>query len=170
MATISHSLAGIKSQLDQYVPAGLIEDACRKAGHTWRERKLGPAITVHLFLLQLLAKVALSGLRHVSGMAVSAQALCKAKARLPLAVLQRLITAVSVETKAGAKAGATLWHGLRIRIVDGMSFLTADTPELTGTYGKARNHKGTSNGYPIPKLLASIDLFSGMILKVIALP
>src|SRR5438552_19079027 len=94
MATISQALIGIKSHLNKHVSAGLIEETCRQAGHLWRERTLGPAVTVHLFLLQLLAKVALSGLRHVSGLAVSAQAICKAKARLPLAVLQRLVSDV----------------------------------------------------------------------------
>src|SRR5437879_6263833 len=81
-ATITHSLATIKSHREKHAPPGLIEEICRQAGHRWRERTLGPAVTVHLFLLQLLAKVALSGLRHVSGLAVSAQAICKAKARL----------------------------------------------------------------------------------------
>ena len=166
MATIPHTLAGIKAQLDRYVPHTLIEDACREAGHTWRERKLGPVVTVHLFLLQLLARVALDGLRHVSGLAVSAQACCKAYQRLPLEVLRRLVEAVyePVKTKSSR------WHGLRIRLVDGMSFITADTPALGKKYGKASNHKGVSKGYPMPKLLASIDLFSGMIRRVIALP
>ena len=166
MATIPHTLAGIKAHVDQYVPSGVIEDACRKAGHVWRERTLGPATTVHVFLLQLLAKVALGGLRHVSGLAVSAQAFCKARQRLPLEVLRQLIEAVYVPVKTKASR----WRGLRVRLVDGMSFLTADTPALCKKYGKASNHKGTSNGYPVPKLLASIDLYSGMIRKVIALP
>ena len=166
MATIPHTLAGIKAHVDKYIPPGVIEEACRKDGHVWRERKLGPAVTVHLFLLQLLAQVALSGLQRVSGLAVSAQAFCKARRRLPLAVLERLISAVQIP----GKTKGSLWRGLRIRLVDGMSFLTADTPELTKKYGKASNHKGASNGYPVPKLLASVDLFSGMIRKVIALP
>jgi hypothetical protein len=180
-ATISAPLARIKSELDQYVPPALIQDACRAAGHTWRERKLGPATTVHLFLLQLLARVALAGVRHVAGgLAVSAQALCKAKARLPRAVLERLITAVcSCDHDSqgeghgagdGVGEGEGRWRGLRVRIVDGLSCLTHDTAPLACKFGKPRNGRGTSAGYPAPKLLASLDLASGLIPRVIALP
>jgi putative transposase len=176
MATISAPLARIKSELDRYVPPGLVEDACRAAGHAWRERKLGPATTVHLFLLQLLARVALAGVRHVAGLAVSAQALCKAKARLPRAVLERLVTAAcagaaAAAGAAGAAAGPDApWRGLRIRVVDGLSCLTRDTPPLARKFGKPRNHRGTTAGYPAPKLLASLDLSTGLIPRVIALP
>jgi hypothetical protein len=172
MATISAPLARIKSELDRYVPSGLVEDACRASGHAWRERKLGPATTVHLFLLQLLARVALAGVRHVADLAVSAQALCKAKARLPRAVLERLVTAVC----AGAAVGddddgdGQRWRGLRVRVVDGLSCLTRDTAELARKFGKPRNGRGTSAGYPAPKLLASLDLSTGLIPRVIALP
>ncbi len=31
-----------------------IKDACRQAKYSWRERLLGPATTVYLFLLQIL--------------------------------------------------------------------------------------------------------------------
>ena len=177
MATISHALSGIKSQLDRHVPTGLIEDACRHAGHRWRRRTLDPATTVHLFLLQLLARVALSGLRHVAGLRVSAQAVCRAKARLPLAVLQRLVAAVCDGVCGGgdgasssSSSSSSLWHGLRLKVVDGLSFLTQDTPALAARYGKARNHRGVSAGYPVPKLLAAVDLATGMIQRVIALP
>ena len=54
--------------------------------------------------------------------------------------------------------------------VDGMSFMTPDTPELAKRFhGKAKNQRGTSFGYPTPKLLALMD-FGGVIHKVIALP
>jgi hypothetical protein len=175
--TISHALGHIKAQLEQHVPAALIDDSCRAVGHVWRARTLGPAMTVHLFLLQLLARVALRGLRHAAGLAVSAQAICAAKARLPRAVLRRLITATATATGAatgaatgGAGAGGDLWHGLRVRLVDAMSFLTQDTAALSRRYGKGCNQRGVSHGYPVPKLLASIDRVSGMILRVIALP
>src|SRR5258706_8072397 len=166
--TISAPLARIKSELDRYVPPGLVEEACRAAGHAWRERKLGPATTVHLFLLQLLARVALAGVRHVADLAVSAQALCKAKARLPRAVLERLVAAVCAGAGAGDGDGQR-WRGLRVRVVDGLSCLTRDTAELVRKFGKPRNGRGISAGYPAPKLLASLDLSTGLIPRVIAL-
>ena len=59
-----------------------------------------PATTVHLMLLQPLARVALSGLRHVTQLGVSGEAVRKAKGRLPLAAVG------AVHRRAGARRGA----------------------------------------------------------------
>lgn len=59
---------------------------------------------------------------------------------------------------------------LRLMLADGMSFLTADTPQLAKRYGKAANGRGVSHGYPVPKLLTLVDWTTGLIQKVIALP
>jgi hypothetical protein len=56
MASISAALRSIKCELEQILPESIIADQARAAGHHWRERKLTPAITVHLCLLQLLAR------------------------------------------------------------------------------------------------------------------
>jgi putative transposase len=164
MATISSSLEHIKAHLNQVVPDELIVQICRELQHKWRDRVLGPAVTVHLFLFQLLAKMAMQGLRHVAGITVTAQAMCKAKKRLPLQLLMKL-----VERSVPGGPPQSLWHGLELYLVDGTSFLTADTPELVRSFGKASNQHGTSSGYPVPKLLALMDL-SGLIRRVIPLP
>jgi hypothetical protein len=67
MASISAARRSIKSELEEPLPESIITDQARAAGHRWRVRKLTPAITVHLFLLQLLAKVSMAGLRQVAG-------------------------------------------------------------------------------------------------------
>src|SRR5947207_3674388 len=89
--SIPGALARIKAELGQVLPDAAIDDAARALGHRWRNRLLTPCVTVHLFLLQLLVRVALAGLRHASGLPVTAQAVCKAKQRLPLDLLLRLI-------------------------------------------------------------------------------
>src|SRR5690606_30786874 len=53
MASISRALARIKDDLQTYVSDQQVLDACRDAGHVWRERKQGPVATLHLFVLQL---------------------------------------------------------------------------------------------------------------------
>lgn len=164
MATVSHRLQHVKAHLQELVPESDIIQLCQQAGYVWRERLLGPALTVHLFLLQLLAKVALSGLRHVAQLSVSAQAICKAKQRLPLKVLTELVR------RSAPPAGGSLWKGLLVHLADGTHFKTPDTPPLAKRYGKARNQRGTSCGYPTPKLLALMDWSSGFIRKVICLP
>jgi hypothetical protein len=58
--SIPGALAHIKAELGQVLPDAAIEDTARAVGHRWRARLLTPCVTVHLFLLQLLARVALS--------------------------------------------------------------------------------------------------------------
>lgn len=170
MASINSALLRIKSRphelFEAHLPASRIEAACHALGHRWRNRVLGPAITVHLMLLQLLSGVALSGLRHVAGLAVSAQAINKARARLPLGLFIELVAGLF---RPPGQAAA-LWKGLRLWVADGMSFLTPDTPELAARYGRARNQRGAGNGYPVPKLLCLLEHATGMIAKAIALP
>src|SRR5687768_4074556 len=73
---------------------------CRELGHGWRERELDPATTVALFVQQVLhGNCPCSEVRHLEGAAgrgkaFTASAYCQARARLPLAVYQSLLTDV----------------------------------------------------------------------------
>lgn len=165
MATLSGAMRHVKLHLEQLLPEQLVLQLCRDIKHRWRKRVLDPAITVQLFLLQLLAGVAMTGLRHVSGISVTAQAICAAKMRLPLKLMMEL-----VRRSAASQAVEATWKGLRVFMADGMSFMTQDTAALAKQYGKAKNHKGVGWGYPNPKLLALMDLEGGFIQKVITLP
>lgn len=169
MASIHTALDAVKSQLQTYrlIPAGFIEQLCKEAAHVWRDRALVPAMTVHLLILQLLANVSLGGLRRVAKITVTAQAINAARKRLPLKVLLGLVEHVG---QIAGKTCVSTWKGLRVKLVDATSFLTEDTGELADRYGRAKNQRGTSHSYPVPKLLALLDLTSGMIHKVIALP
>jgi len=183
-SSIACALQRIKQELDQRVDQPAMERACREAGYRWRRRVLDPLASVHLMLLQLLAQVALVGLRHASRLTVTAQAISQARQRLPLDVLLKLLeSSCAAACSRGANGGGAngggangggvkegLWRGLRVYLADGMSVLAADTPPLRRRYGKAANQRGTSCSYPLPKLLALMDLGSGLIRKVIALP
>ena len=168
MASIGCALSRIKGELEQWIDQKLVEQSCREADYRWRKRKLHPLSSVHLLMLQLLAQVALRGLRHVAQLPISAQAICAARMRLPLVVMFSLVRQVcrnlcGIETESP-------WNGHRVLLADAMSFLTPDTPELAKRYGKASNQHGKSCSYPVPKLLAMLDLGSGLISQVIALP
>lgn len=175
-SSIACALTRINQELDQWIDRPTMEQACREAGHRWRRRVLDPLSSVHLMLLQLLAQVALSGLRHAA--TVSAQAICRARQRLPLAVLLKLLehSCASACSAAAATRGAEegeasgLWHGLRVFLADGMSTMVADTPPLRRRWGRGSNQHGGSCSYPLPKLLALMDLGSGLIRRIIALP
>src|SRR4051812_4719765 len=94
MATtsISRALARIKDDLEPFLPDDAVTAACAAAGHRWRDRKLGPVATIHLFVLQVINfNTAILNLRHLAGHAVNAAAYCRARMRLPLAALQALL-------------------------------------------------------------------------------
>jgi hypothetical protein len=126
---------------------------------------------VHLLVLQLLARVALAGLRQVSGLAVSAQAVCRARQRLPLSVWLALVDrSGGAGEDTSTSSSSSLWHGMRVLLADGLSVLAPDAPGVAGRYGRAANQHGTSASYPMPKLLAMVDWSTGLILRVIGLP
>src|SRR5581483_8039101 len=92
MASVSCALSRIKQDLSASLPDDSILCACRDAGHKWRQRLLGPVQTVHLFILQVLCfNTAMTHLRHLSDLDVQAPSYCRARKRLPLAVLQALL-------------------------------------------------------------------------------
>jgi hypothetical protein len=166
MATVSPALQHVKSHLQALVTTEQILHIADELGHTWRQRKLNPATIIYAWLLQILAQVALEGLRHVAQIPASAAAFCKAKQRLPLQLLQKLVT-LSAQTP---DAAPWLWKTFTLCLVDGTSLTTPDTEELDRHFGKARNQQGTSSGYPIPKLLALFDWSTGLLTRVITLP
>src|SRR5215203_2092004 len=134
MVSVSRALGRIKSDLGPYLPEGSVEAACREAGHRWRERKLGPAATLHLFVLQVLhCNTAIRHLRHLAGGPVNAAAYCRARMRLPLAAVQALLRSTSGAMRGAARDGAGAgapWCGLRAFLADGTGTITPDTPAL----------------------------------------
>lgn len=168
MASISGALLRIKGQLAQFVPEQQVAQTLQALGYRWRKRALTPALTVQLLLLQLLANVALGGLRRLADLTVTSQAISKAYRRLPLALWYKLVEAFA--GNACTPKERLVFGRHRLILADAMSFLVPDTPELSRRYGKAKNGRGTSLSYPVPKLVALVDGATGLILKVIALP
>ena len=98
MASIASTVARIKDDPDRFIPASIIHDACARCGHGWRERLLGPVVTVRLMILQVLfGNLSCRGLTRVAGLRVSAAGYCKARRRLPLDVLGLVMTAIHGE-------------------------------------------------------------------------
>src|SRR5688500_8114042 len=167
MASIARALARIKDDVRAFVPDESVRDACRAAGHRWRERQLGPAETVHLFVLQVVhCNTAIRHLRHLAGRAVNAAAYCEARMRLPLTVLRSLLR----DSAAGASSPSPgRWCGLRVLLVDGSSTIAPDTPASRRAFGQPSNQK-VGCGFPVPKVLAVFDAFTGMVLEALCLP
>jgi hypothetical protein len=169
MASVSSALQRIKDDLTPFLPEPAILAACENAGHHWRQRKLGPVQTLHLFILQVLNfNTAMTGLRHLAKTAVNASAYCKARMRLPLGVLQTLLVESSAAMRQTAGPQA-LWLGLKVHLVDGSSTIAPDTPDSQKAFGQPSGQK-PGCGFPVPKVLGLFDAFSGMIVQVLGFP
>ena len=164
---ISTALGKVKNDWRSLLAPELILAICRAVGHRWRRREFGPVETVQLFLLQVLhGNTALTHLSHLWGSFVSASAFCAARKRLPLAVWQLLLELL---TKRFVDGSQGLWHGMRVWLVDGSGFSMPDTSELARHFGyPATQRKGC--GFPVAYLIALMDVTTGIIRHVRALP
>jgi len=168
MASIASTLERIKEDLHSFLPEKEIRAACQEAGYTWRERKCGAVTTVHLFILQLLCfNTAMTHLRLLAKMAVAAPAYCRARMRLPLEVLQKLLRR-SADTVL-ADITSSRWCGLRPLLVDGSSTIAPDTPPSQKAFGQPGEQK-PGCGFPLPKVLGLFDAATGLILELLAFP
>jgi Transposase DDE domain len=169
MASVSGILTRIKLDLQPFLPDESILMACRQVGHQWRDRKFGPLRTIHLFILQVLCfNTAMTHLRHLAKEAVNAPAYCKARMRLPLAVLQSLLEESSRAMRHTAR-GQGRWCGLRAYLVDGSSTIAPDTPSSQKAFGQPRGcRKGCS--FPVPKVLGLLDAYTGMVVQALSFP
>jgi hypothetical protein len=162
MASIATALQRIKEDLRPFLPDAWIRQACTDAGHRWRERQLDPIATIHLFVLQVLAfNTAITHLRHLGWMSVSAAAYCKARIRLPLSVLQLLL-----RRSAQAMAPCRSWRGLRVYLVDGSATIAPDTPDLQEHFPQRKSQK-PGCGFPEVKILGLFDAFTGLITEML---
>jgi Transposase DDE domain len=164
MVSIGRWGAGVKRALEELLPAGLVEREARACGHRWRERKLGPAATVWLWVSQLLMFNCPSArARHLCGS--GAGAVCQAKARLPLALLERLNRHVVGLLAGRGEAAGSRWRGHRVLGADGVCYHTPDAPALRERFGSRKPH-----GYPLLRALTLFELGGGAMLHQVALP
>jgi Transposase DDE domain len=166
---IARIVAQFKQSWSQELEDEAIRVVCREAGHSWRERELGPVTTVKMFLLQILfGNVACNFVPHLAGKDVTGSAYCEARARLPLAALQSLLTR-STTKMADCVRETGLWLGHRLFIVDGSSFSMPDTRELRCHFGQS-GQQAAGCGFPTAHWLALVHFGSGLFQRVIAGP
>jgi hypothetical protein len=146
-----------------------IKRACEEAGHTWRERELGPVATVKLFLVQILfGNVACEFVPRLAGKRVTGSAYCTARGRLPLEVLQTLLTRCTARM-AEAVHDTGLWLGHRLYVCDGSSFSMPDTDDLRNHFGQPGGQT-PGCGFPTAHWLALVHFGSGLFQKVLTAP
>jgi hypothetical protein len=89
---------------------------------------------------------------------------CKARKRLPIGVIRRLVrrTASDLDDRA---PGPWLWKGRRVLLVDGSTVSMPDTPDNQRAYPQART-QAPGVGFPIARVVALIGLATGAVRDV----
>jgi hypothetical protein len=169
MKSIALVLEEFKGQWKRQLDPQLVQRICAELGYRWRDRVLTPWTTCTLFLLQILqGNTACTHLPHLAELTFSASAYCQARARLPLAVLRRLVSSL-VASFRGIVAEEELWHGHRLWITDGSSFSMPDTPELQQHFGQPGGQR-RGCGFPNASILGLFQASTGLLTQVLARP
>jgi hypothetical protein len=169
LGNIARIVKQFKQSWSQELEDDAIKRACEEAGHRWRERELGPVATVKLFLVQILfGNVACEFVPHLAGKRVTGSAYCTARGRLPLVVLQTLLTRCTARM-AEAVRGTGLWLGHRLYILDGSSFSMSDADDLRNHFGQPGG-QALGCGFPTAHWLALVHFGSGLFQKALSAP
>lgn len=167
--SILDAVRRIKADVAQHLSAASIEGICHELQYTWRERLLGPVMTVHAFLLQVLhGNTACDHVRHLVGAAFTGQAYAEARARLPLELFDRLLKAVC-QSLADCRDEAARWRGHRVWLVDGSGCSMPDTPQLQAAFGQPGS-QAPGCGFPVAHLLALFHAGTGLLQRVVVSP
>lgn len=170
--SLAAALERIKGNVGEAIGRAAVEEVCAELHYDgWRDGPLDPATTVALFAQQVLAgNVPCSEVRHLAGESFSGSAWCQARARLPLAVYQAMLTRVcDAALPEAGRDERYLWRGHRTFHVDGSSFSMPDTPELRRAFGTPGG-QADGCGFPVAHLLVLFEAATGLLLDAFASP
>lgn len=148
----SHDLGLINIRLRIYTP--LVTVALAVWQHLWGASACSEAV------LHLIAMRASQGLSAISA---STGAFCRAKKRLPPAMIDSLADGLAAATVKGVTQGM-LWFGHRVKLLDGTTFSLPDTEANQAVWPQPPTQKPTQ-GFPQLRLVALFCLATGVILE-----
>ena len=151
-----------------------ILEALGSASSLWQGWIYSPAITTWVFLSQCLsadhscreAVARLAAWRVAQGRApcsADTSAYCAARDALPEEACHELVRRTGRELEAQTPA-EWLWHGRRVRVVDGSTITMPDTPQNQAEYPQAKTQK-RGCGFPIARVLVIFSLSVGAVLE-----
>ncbi len=168
MVSIVAALKRIKRDPLGMIGPHLVKQLCHELHYTWRQRQLDPAVTIALYVQQIIhGNTPCTEVRHLAGEGFSASAWCQARARLPLAVYQAVLTCVCDAALRCGREATHLWHGHRTFHIDGSTFSMPDTKPLVRAFGVPHGQAGGC-GFPVAHLLVLFDAASGLLLDAFA--
>ena len=171
MANLLGAVARIKRDALGALNRRVVEEVCDEFGYEWRDRELDPATTMALFVQQVLhGNTPCSEVRHLAGKSFSASAWCQARSRLPLKVVQSLLTRVCDAALPATHLTEHLWLGRhRVFHIDGSTFTTPDTPALREAFGLPSG-QAEGCGFPVAHLLVLFHAQTGLLIDAWASP
>ena len=140
---IDSALRRLRQDLDACPDEAAVHDACRRAGHTWRDCLLTSVAILRWFVVQVLhGNTALKHVSLLAGRSFTDAALCLARERLALPIYQAVLRRLN---------GALI------------------TPELRAHFGTSGRAKPGCS-FPVARILALFHAGTGLLLEVLATP
>lgn len=150
-----------------------VRSACEQLQHEFRDRIFSPAITLWVFLSQVLsadhscreAVAKLNFWRLTRGLrpcSPDTGSYCEARQRLPEALFRELVQSTGKELSEKGEA-AWHWFGRVVKVVDGATITMADTRENQQAYPQARTQV-PGVGLPIARIVVVFSLAVGVVI------
>jgi hypothetical protein len=157
----------------ELLPQGLAEQIIRDEAGSFRRRLFCPLVTLWVFLSQILdpdhscraAVARFLAWRTAHGLppcSTDTGAYCKARHRLPEAVLARLTRATGRQAQERAPA-PWRWNNYTLKVVDGATLSMPDTPANQKAFPQ-HNAQKPGIGFPIARLVVLFSLAVGTVL------
>jgi hypothetical protein len=150
----------------------LVEESLAHERVRWRDCIFTPMVTLWTFLAQVLCpdhscRAAVARLvarlvaRGETPCSPETGPYCKARQRLPVTVLSRLVRRISTDSEDRAPAGWG-WKGRRVLLVDGTTVSMPDTGDNQRAFPQLAVQK-PGLGFPLARLVAVISLATGTV-------
>jgi hypothetical protein len=181
--SIGHAVEKVKRDLahrsglpfQQVLPQSQVEEWLKAKKVWFRRRIFPPVVTLWMFLSQVLeedktCENALTGFlafQASQGLPLPSadpSAYSQARQRLPEGLIQSLVVQTASDLEA-AVPSERLWKGRSVFLVDGSTFLMADTPENQAEYPQHGNQK-PGCGFPIARIAGFFSLATGALCRL----
>lgn len=159
-----------------WLPEQFVQSLVQQLGCTFRERIYRPAVTLWVFLSQVLsadhscreAVARLLAWRTAQGQAPCSPetgAYCTARGQLPEELFRVLVRTTGNDLQRAAQRQASwLWKGRAVKLVDGTTVTMPDTAENQAAYPQHSAQK-PGLGFPIARLVVIFSLSVGAVLE-----
>lgn len=166
MATVRARLTKVKDDPASFIDPDVVRAACLEHKHRFRDRLLDPVRALRVFATQVAhGNTAISHVVRLFDGEFSEAAYCRARARVPVSVLEAMLRRSGSALTDRPRGGATLWLGHRIVLIDGTGISAPDTPALRAYFG-VPSAVGDGCGLPLVKALLVCDARTGRALDV----